>query len=352
MSIKYSEIADLLTTTYDSVAVDIVDLSSEMHDYIVMPYLMTKNGGVREISGGVGLAQLLMIEHGGRSRFVGEYDEDVVSVIDHLEKMRVEFCLMNDSVAFSIGEMRANRGKELITNCITPKKRALKLRMIETMEETFFADPDASDDKTPWGLKYWIVKNATAGFNGGLPAGFSTIANLSLTKVPQFQNYTDQYTAATKADLITKMRTAHRQTKWKMPKKQAGFTGDTSDSRVILANERTIMQLENIGEAQNENLGRDLAPYTAGGGMTKTPDGEILFKRHPITWAEHLDADTTDPLYGLDMRYFYPVVRKGDNMAQTPFEKAPKQHRVMVSFVDHAYQFVCINRRAQWVISK
>jgi hypothetical protein len=354
MAIPYKKIADLLTTTYDNIQVGIMDLSQELHDYIVMPYLMTKQGGLREIGGGVGIGQLLMIEHGGRSRFVGEYDEDVIIVIDHLDKARVDFCLMTDNVAFSIGELRANRGKELIENCVKPKKRAVFLRMIETMEEAFFKTPDADDDLTPWGLKYWITKNATAGFNGGYASGFSSIANLNLTKIPQFKNYTDQYTDVSKTDLITKMRRAHRRTNWKTPRTQEGFKGDTTDKRIILANEATVESFENIGEAQNENLGRDLAPMDAGrlSGLRKTPDGDIVFKRKPIVYAEYLDDDTSNPVYGLDMSYFYPVVRKGDNMAQGPFEKAPKQHRVMASHIDHCYQFICINRRAQWVISK
>jgi hypothetical protein len=354
MRIKYNQIADLLTTTYDNIQVGVVDVSQELHDYIVMPFFMTKQGGLREIGGGVGIGQILMIEHGGRSRFVGEYDEDVITVIDHLDKLRVDFCLMTDNVAYSIGELRANRGEQMIENCIKPKKRALFLRMIETMEEAFFKSPDADDDFTPWGLKYWIVKNPVAGFNGGYPAGFSTIANLNLTKVPQFQNYTDSYAAVSKPDLITKMRRAHRRTNWKTPKKQAGFKGDTTDRRIILANEATVEEFENIGESQNENLGRDIAPMNSGrtSGLRSTPDGDIVFKQKPIVYAEYLDADTSDPIYGIDMAYFYPVVRKGDNMAQTPFEKAPNQHRVLVSHVDHAYQFMCINRRANWVISK
>lgn len=356
MSIKYNEIADLLTTTYDKVEIDIVDLSQEMLDYIVVPYFMKKKGGMRQIGGGVGVAQILMIEHGGRSRFVGEYDQDVILVIDHLTKARVDFCLMTDNVAYSIGELRANRGKERITNVIAPKKRAMQLRVIETIEYAFFQTPDVDDDLTPWGLKYWIVKSsAAAGYNGGYPSGFTTMANLNLTKVPQFRNYTDNYTSVTKDDLILKMRRAHRRTKWRTPKKQGGFTGDTGPRRFMLANEATCEEFENIGEGQNENLGRDISPYNAGrsvNGVTKTPEGEILFKNSPFVYGEYLDADSTDPIYGIDMKYFHCITRKGDNMSMGEFGKAPNQHRVIKADFDHAYQFLCSNRRAQWVISK
>lgn len=359
MSINLSKLGDLLTTTYDQVPMDVVDLSMDQQDYLVMPYFMKKNGGMREIGGGVGIGQILMIEHGGRSRFVGEYDEDVIMAIDHLDKMRVDFTLMTDNVSFTLGEIRANRGKELITNVIAPKKKAMYNRTIATMEDAFFGTPNADDDLTPWGLKYWVVKNSTegGGFNGGYPAGFTRIANLDLAKIPQFKNYADVYTAISKEDLLTKWRRAHRRTRWVMPKKQSGFTGDTSERRIYVTNERVIEELEAIGEGQNENLGNDLAPYTSGDmknlkGLRIMPDGEILFKRTSVYNAWSLVDDTTDPVYGLDMRYFYPVVRKGDNQQMSSFEKAPNQHRVQVAHYDHAYQFLCINRRSQFVLSK
>jgi hypothetical protein len=228
------------------------------------------------------------------------------------------------------------------------------MRVMETMEEAFFSTPNPDDDKTPWGLKYWITKNASAGFNGSYASGFSTIANINLTQVPQFKNYTDQYTTVSKDDLITKMRRAHRRTQWKSPKQMAGFDGDSTDRRIILCNEDTVEAFENIGEGQNENLGRDLAPMNSGStvGLRKTPDGEIVFKRKPIIYAEPLDDDTSDPIYGIDLGSFYAMVRKGDNMRESDFKEWGTQHDVFVRFLDHAPQFICANRRSQWVISK
>ena len=39
-------------------------------------------------------------------------------------------------------------------------------------------------------------------------------------------------------------------------------------------NEDTMSSLEDLGEAQNENLGRDIASM----------DGQIIFRRVPIIW--------------------------------------------------------------------
>lgn len=354
MPITDEKIADLLTTTLTSQRKGkFTDISQELHDYIVVPHLLTKRGGMKVKRGGQGIEETLMINHGGRSRFVGEYDEDVVTVIDHLKKMKVNWTLLTDNLAYTRSEILNNRGPQRINSIIKPRRLAMYLRVAETMEETFFGTPNADDDLTMWGLFYWIVKNTTQGFNGGLPAGFTRVGNISLTEVPNFKNYTNQYTAVSKADLIDKMKTAHRQTKWKTPRKMSGVEGDTIDEkRFLLCNEDTLNTVENIGEAQNENLGRDLATYQAGMGLKKDSDGEILFKRKPFVWAEALDSDTSDPIIGLDMSTFHMLTQAGDNMRLGSFKPAPQQHRVLQAHLDHRCQVLCTNRRNNWIMSK
>ena len=359
MPIRDQDIEDLLTTTLNTIRKEkFIDMSQELTEYIVVPYLLTQRGGLIVKKGGVGIEETLMVEHGGRSRFVGEYDEDVIVVIDHLKKMRLYYSLLTDNLAYTRSEILDNRAPERINDIIKPRRRAMYLRVAETMEENFFQTPDADDDLAPWGLKYWIVKNATAGFNGGYPAGFTRIGNINLTEVPQFQNYTDSYVAMSKTDAILKMRRAHRRTNWRSPRKDPGVEGDTSPRRLILCNEDTLESVENVGEAQNENLGRDIAPMDAGKngfrgtGLRQTPDGEILFKRHPLVYARPLDSDTSDPLYGLDMFTFHAMTQQGDNMRLGDFARVPYQHRVFAAHLDHRHQTIDTNRRNSWVISK
>jgi hypothetical protein len=359
MPIRDQDIADLLVTTLNTIRKErFIDMSQELTEYIVVPYLLTQRGGLVVKKGGVGLEETLMIEHGGRSRFVGEYDEDVIVVIDHLKKMKLFYSLLTDNLAYTRSEILDNRGKERINNIIKPRRRAMYMRIAETMEENFFQTPDADDSLTPWGLRYWIVKNATAGFNGGYPAGFTRIGDINLTEVPQFKNYTDTYVAISKADLILKMRRAHRRTNWRSPRKDPGVEGNTSPRRLLLTCEDVLEGVENIGEAQNENLGRDVASMDAGKnsfrgtGLRQTPDGEILFKRHPLVYARPLDSDTTDPVYGLDMFTFHAMTQRGDNMRLGDFGTAPTQHRVFVAHLDHKHQTICTNRRNNWVINK
>ena len=357
MSVSTQQIEDMLTTTYVAEKKnEIIDISQELTEYIVMPYLMTVRGGVVVKKGGVGVNQTLMYQHGGRSKFIGEYDEDTVNVIDVLKKMKINFTLLTDGIAHSKGELEDNRGEERINNIIRPRRRAMYLRVAETQEEVWFQTPDASDDLTPWGLKYWIVKNATTGFNGGYPSGFTRIGNINLTEVPNFKNYTAQYTAISKSDLILKMKRAHRATKFRAPRKDAGFKGDAMPrKRIYLANEDVLEGVETIAEGQNENLGNDMAPKVAGAGrfgLRVDGDGEVLFKSNPFVYAELLNDDTSDPVYGLDMSTIHMLVKAGSNMDLSDFRVAPNQSRVFKAVLYHRYQSIMDNRRNNFVISK
>jgi hypothetical protein len=306
--------------------------------------------------GGLGSEHFLMVENGGYSEWVDEFAETTGTIIDVLKKMKVDFCLLHDDITYGKSELLDNKGEARLLNVIEPRTRAMHLRVAKTMERNFFSTPDANDDLTPWGLKYWIVKNATQGFNGSYASGFTRVGNVNLTDVPNFKNYTDVYTAVTKDDLIRKLRKAHRQTNFVSPRKDQGAMGDAQPAkRLILTNEDVIETIEEVGEGQNENLGRDLAKFTAGQslpGMMKTAGDEITFKRNPIVYARWLDNDTTDPLYGLDMSTFHALTKKGDNMQLDAYEKHPTQKRMFIADFWHKHQTVCTNRRNNYVINK
>ena len=359
--LRDQDITDLLNTTMPAYMDkgSFQDISAEISKFIVMPYLLTRKGGMKEMSNGMGVEQLLMTDFGGRSRWVGEFEEDVHTLIDHLKKMKVYFKLLNDSIIYTKTMVVENKGDARIANVFQPAVRALWLRVAHTMEENFFETPDPAATLTPWGLKYWIVKNATAGFNGGYPTGFTRIAEVNLTEAPTFKNYTDAYVAATKADLVLKMKRATNKAKWVSPHPMPDFKGDTSDNQIILVNEDTSEAIETIGEGQNENLGRDIAPYAVqngfkGTGIRMNDDSFLTYRRKPIITTEMLNDDTSDPVYGLDMDTFHALTFAGENMVLGDFVNmaAGKQHRVWVANLDHKAQYICVNRRNNFVISK
>jgi hypothetical protein len=184
------------------------------------------------------------------------------------------------------------------------------------------------------------VKNSSTGFNGGDPAGFASGAgNLATATYSTWKNYTAQYTNVTKSDLISKMRTAYRKIKFESPVDIPDYRRGRGDQYRIYLNETTIKAFEDLGEQQNENLGRDLASM----------DDTITFRRNPLVWTPELDSDTTYPIYMLNFAYFAPVFLKGDYLRESDPAKAEGQHNVFVVFVDLTWNILCTDRRRQAV---
>lgn len=339
MPLRDTDIADMLTTTlHDLGRGRFHQIAQEIVEYIVLPRLLRKER-IRIQSSGVGIKETLMTSTGGSARWVGLLEEDVLNFNDLLDSMTVNWCRLTDNMLWERRMLLENRGEARINDVIMPQRVAMMLRMADALEEGYFGAPDASDVKKPWGLKYWIVKNATTGFNGGVPSGFTTVGGVSLSDSPTFKNYTFQYTDVTKADLIKKLRTAHRQTNWRSPVKKPGMVSEFGERRQLFCNEETISAIEDVGESQNENLGRDIASM----------DDTIVFKKHPITYVPYLDADTTNPIYMNDLDSIVPFVLKGDYLRESDARVSPKQHNAFEVHVDLSINFICTNRRANAV---
>jgi len=335
------DIADMVTTTLEDLGRGrFHQIAQDLQEYLILPRLLRRER-IRIQSSGIGIKETLMTTTGGTARWVGLLEEDAVNFNDILDQMTVNWCRLTDNMAWERRMLLENRGEARINNVIKPQRVAMMIRMADALEDGFFAAPDASDVKRPWGLKYWIVKNSTTGFNGGLPAGFTTVAGVSLTDSPTFKNYTGQYINITKADLITKLRTAHRKTRWRSPIKKPGMMSEFGERRQLLLNEDTIRQFEDVGEGQNENLGRDVASM----------DDDIVFKKHPLRWVPFLDTDATNPVYMLDTDTITPFILKGDYLRESDARVAPKQHNTFEVHVDLSINFIVTNRRANAVLS-
>jgi hypothetical protein len=237
--------------------------------------------------------------------------------------------------------MLMNRGAAKIFDLVKVRRVAAMLGLVQQLEDRAWAAPSSSSDKTlPYGVPYWIVKNATTGFNGGAASGHTTVGGVSLTDSPTFKNYTGQYVSPTKGDLVKKMRNMHFYTGFQSPVSMADYTSGKGEQYRVYCNRATTAELEDIGEAQNENLGRDIASI----------DGfSLTFRKNPIRTVQVLDADTTNPVYFVDHSTFYPVCLKGDYFRET-VKKAPSQHDVTQVFVDLSYNYICVDRRRNGVL--
>lgn len=287
---------------------------------------------------GIGIQRTLMSKiTTSAGKHVGLTDTDQVNIPDLLDQMTVPWRHAQTSWGIIYQtDVLMNRGKSLVVNVIKPRRAQALIDVVEELEDRAWGTAPSSTDKLlPYSIQYWIVENASTGFNGGVPSGHSTIAGVNLTDSPNFKNYTARYTSVTKSDLIKKMRTGHRKVRFISPVTNDDYRGGIGDRYRIYTNETVLSNIEDLGEGQNENLGRDIASM----------DGRMTFRGHPIVWVPQLDARSDDPVYMIDHSVFYPVCLKGDYLRESEATKAPNQHNVFNVFVDLSYNYVCVDRR-------
>lgn len=337
------DIQDLVASTlYDLGPMRFQQVAQSLQYYEVFSKWFKKDRVM--FDSGIGIQRTLMNKLDSASaKHVGLTDTDQVNIPDVLDQLQIPWRHVQTHWALIYqSDILMNRGKSLILNVIKPKRAAALLGLVEELEERAWGDAPGANDKTlPFGIQYWLVENATTGFNGGAPSGHTTVGGVSLTDTPNFKNYTARYTSVTKSDLIKTMRTAHRKIRFMSPVTIKDYRGSVGERYRIYVNESVISSMEDLGEGQNENLGRDIASM----------DGTITFRRNPVIWVPKLDERTDGPVYMVDHSTFYPVCLKGDYLRESEATKAPNQHNVFQVFVDMTYNFLCIDRRRNAVLT-
>ncbi len=334
-----SAINDLVTSTLKDLGKPkFTEIATDLQEHTAMKNLLRKDRVV--LHSGYGIQWDVMVAHAGSAANVGLGATDIVNDVDTLVQASADWRFTTCNYSFIGQVVDMNREPARIVNYVQEKRIAALISLAELMEGNFWGPPVASTDSvTPWGVNMWIVKNATQGFNGGAPSGYTSIG-LNPTTYPRWSNWTDQYTAVSRDDFIRKARRAATKVHFKPP--VDGIPSfNTGDRYGYYTTYNVVAYLEEAVESQNDNLGHDVA----------SQDGRTLFRRVPVTWIPKLDADTTDPFYGINWGYFKTFVLDGWWLRETNVPIYPGQHTVSAHFLDSAYQFVTRNRRCHFVIS-
>lgn len=328
----------------------IENIAQEDQDYPAYRTWMKKDRVTYQ--GGRGIQENLYTNVSGNARHVGLLDEDDTNFPDLVKQLQVPWRHAN---SFWLVEYRTdvlmNTGDATLVDTIDLKRKDAMLSLIEEIEQKAWGDaPTFADELLPWGVKTWIVKDATTGFNGGLPSDHPTMAGVNLTNVPHFKNYAGLYSIVDKADLVTKLRDMHYYIRFMSPITLPEYAGSIKEDYRLYTNRAVGSEIETIGEAQNENLGRDIAPMEVRSAFKTTEGGELLFRGNPIIQVPQLESDTSNPIYSINHRTFKVVCLKGGYMIETR-NRAPYQHLVEQYFTDISYNYKCTNRRRNGVLA-
>lgn len=339
MPLQADNIADLVTATLKDLGeMKITEIATDLQEHVAMRNLLKKNRVV--LDSGYGIQWQIMVDQSNAASFVGLYGQDNVNVGDVLKQATVPWRHCTTNYAFDAREIDMNRSGRRIVDLLKIRRIDAMISLSEKLEERFWALPAVSDTTNPYGVPYYIVKNNGTGFNGGHPSGYSDVAGLSATTYPRWTNFTGQYTVISKDDLIRLLRQAATKTRF-APPVDGIPTYNTGDQMGHYSTYAVVAGCEELLEGQNDNLGSDIA----------SQDGRVLFRRVPLTWVPKLDADTTNPWYGINWGVFKSYILRGWWLAETKVDMVPGQHTVTAVHVDSTINWVCKDRRRNFVVA-
>jgi hypothetical protein len=330
---------------------DWINITQKYNDYEFVSRVFANNKVPEE--GGKNLSWEVQVYNTQNARYSTTYDQDRSNVKNLMKTAYVPWSKQVTNYLFDIDEP-ALQGANMteILDVIETKEEDMYQGWFDFMEEAMWTLPAV--DATPqalYGIPYWVVQNATAGFNGGLPSGYSDVAALSSSTYTRWKNYTDSYTLTTgltRDDAVEKLLQAMAKTKFKAPKPNT--KADTGPPNFTMyCRYATWAALKRLQEDRNENLGNDIGWY----------DGDLVVRRCPLVWCSALDGgdeasgpglDAGYPIYGINWRYMKFVFLRGRNQRRTGPEKVPGMSSVRMINVDNWAQFKCRNRRTQFVI--
>lgn len=343
MGLSYDQIDDAVLLTQNKLIKRgaFVDMQTDLQDHVAVREMWKKKK--KKFEGGENWELEYQMDHNHSAQAVGLYQSDGSSVGDTMVKGEIPVRHVNAHYIYDQREKAFQRGGTAIVNHVKTKYTAMMVSFYEYLEEILWSKPtDSSDKKTPWGIAYWVTKAATEGFYGGDPTGFTDgRAGISTDDYARYANWTAQYDAISKQDLIRKMRKAHTKTRFRSPVSHSTpKMGNMGNG--IYTNYNVLGVIEEILEEQNMNLGNDVA----------SKDGRAQFKSTPFTWVPYLEDDSTDPVYMLDWKNLAVGVMAGwENNLSKPY-MVPNKHLVRRVDLDASLNMACIDPRRQTVISK
>lgn len=359
--ITFEQMSDLVLGTLKELGrAKFQQIAQTLQDYEVVGSWFKKDKV--QFDYGTGIQRNLMTSLSRQARHNGVMSTDSVDIPSLMSQLSINWRHASAPWAFNYQEVLMNRGPALVFNIIKPRRVDALISLAEEIESKAWSLPAVGDTLLPWGIPYWVVYTASAApgsFSGGAPSGYTTVAGINPTTTPNFKNYSCTYSNPTKTDLIQSMRTGHRKTRWRSPTKINDYAKGTYGNLRYYTDDTTYVGFETAGEGQNENLGRDLAPFGNYKDGMQNIEGVLTFRRHPLIWVPQLDDTSvftssiaTNPIYGIDHSTFYPVCLAGDFLRESEVLRSPNQHNVYRIFVDLTYNYLCVDRRRNQIYSK
>jgi hypothetical protein len=349
-SLRPDQILDLVEATQKNFkSPQWVDLSMNLQKYYFARLM--SGGGTRKLKkrpekGGPELEWKLQVRNQNSGRNTGLYNVDVLSKVDLLDDASITWSFQDVNYIVDTREKKWNSGAEKIIDLTKVYEHTLYNDFFELMEPLMWSAPSSStlDPMPPAGIPFWLQSSSTAafGFNGGDPAGWtSTGAGGVLTSTyANWSNGTYTWAVLSAEDFVEKTCEAMDKCYFEAPDPFPNLVKERP-SWGLYTVYAVIRQLRRLTQAQNENLGDDVAKYM----------NTVTVRGVPLEWVPALDNsdydsyDSNNPLYGCNFETLGYFFKEGEAMARQPMQQVGNMHRFKKRFMDNAGNIVCYDRR-------
>ena len=299
------------------------------------------------VRSGRGVRRTIALDLTDVAREVGLHQKDELTVPNTNSELTVDWTHQNTHWTFDRREILMAAGRELVTDVIKPRRANAIVSLAQLIEAKAFDFP-ASGDNGTLGVNYWIVYNATDGFTGAAPSGYTTVGGINPSTKTNWKNYSFTFTTLDSGDGVPAMRKAHRNTNFVSP---VDSEARKKTPYRILVGEQNFADLEAHLDNQNDNLGGDVAGKF--GRDFSGFDGGLQFKRNPVVWVPQLDdaaftgksGNPTNPIYFINHDVFHMAVLKGDILREQTDVGVSGIHNSTVTHLDLTHQIFCVDRR-------
>jgi hypothetical protein len=335
------DIADLVTTTQrDLGKMKWTDLAEDLQEYVALPSLLRTNRTM--FGSGYGIQWNVMVGTSGAAHDAGLFDVDNVNIGDVMITGNIPWRHVNTNYAIEKREVSMNRSPARLIELVKIRRTDAMIDLAKHMETKLWSRPSvASTGDGLYGIPYWINYSATEGLTGTVPISGSetTIGNINPTTYDQWRNRSYTYVNVTKQDLIRDWREAATKCGFRPPVAVPQY--GSGDRYGYYTEYDVIASLEEILEAQNQNLGNDIA----------SKDGRTIFRSTEVKWVPQLDGRTGSPIYGINWGVFKLVFLTGEYLRETGPIQASNQHNTLQTHVDLTMNAVCYDRRKNFVLA-
>lgn len=343
--LEASDIADMLIACQSELGEKkITDLTSDLQKHTAANELMPDERVAIESGTSITLRALETSDN--NSRMTGLFDVDNLNQEDGAMTGSVPWRHLVTGYPIDVRQLAMNMTPRKIVDLHDLKEYQCLAGQAAKLESEFWDEPASSTDNTSsFGVKYWLVYNATEGFNGGNNSNFSSgPGNIDRDTHARWKNWTAQYTNVTDADLIDKIRKAQWYCGFSPAVPNAKLQDFNTGSRwAMYTTYDTMAGCKTLARQQNDNMGAELDAY-----------GRPTVGRVPIEAVPYLQQyeATADPLVGINWGVFKVVGLEGRWMKRSKPAVNGNSHNVVDTFIDSTFNIVCYDCRQNFLIAK